>query len=60
MSFENVVMYSSVLPPSDSGEEEKGKKKGKKKGKEKGDKGVFNMDDPNAGEDVEELLKRLK
>lgn len=56
MSFENVVMYSSVLPPSDSGEEEKGKEKGG----EKGDKGVFNMDDPNAGEDVEELLKRLK
>lgn len=45
-------MYSSVLPPSDSGEEEKGK--------EKGDEGVFNMDDPNTGEDVEELLKRLK
>lgn len=45
-------MYSSVLPPSDSGEEEKGK--------EKGDEGVFNMDDPNAGDDVEELLKRLK
>lgn len=49
MSFENVVMYSSVLPSYDSGE-----------GEEKGDKGIFNMDDPNAGEDVEELLKRLK
>lgn len=52
MSFENVVMYSSVLPSYDSEEEAQGK--------EKGDKGVFNMDDPNAGEDVEELLKRLK
>lgn len=52
MSFENVVMYSSVLPSYDSGEGEKDR--------EKGDKGVFNMDDPNAGEDVEELLKRLK
>lgn len=49
MAFENVVMYSSVLPSYDSEVEE-----------EKGDKGVFNMDDPNAGDDVEELLKRLK
>lgn len=56
MSFENVVMYSSVLPSHDREEEEKGGEKGG----EKGDKGVFNMDDPNAGEDVEELLKRLK
>ena len=52
MSFENVVMYSSVLPSYDSEEGEKGG--------EKGDKGVFNMDDPNAGDDVEELLKKLK